>query len=83
MIISLSEEALSNPFKALDDNFNNSINRGIITGKAKIAIIVLLLPVLELIPETIVNTVAKLTLPNNTAKKYNNKSPTGFLNIME
>jgi len=83
VMISLSDEALSNPLSALDDNFNRRINKGIITGKANIAIIVLLLPVFELIPETIVKTVAKLTLPNSTAKKYNNGSPTGFLNITE
>lgn len=74
---------LSNPCNALLESFISTINKGMITGKARIAIIVLLLPVLALMPDTIVNTVAKLILPNSTATKYNKASPTGFLNITE
>lgn len=69
MIISLSEDALSKPLSAFVDSFKSRMSKGIITGKANIAIIVLLFPVFELIPDTIVKTVAKLTLPNSTAKK--------------
>jgi len=69
VIISRSEEARSKPFSAFEDSFKSKINKGMITGNARIAIIVLLLPVLELIPDTIVNTVAKLMLPSSTAKK--------------
>jgi len=47
------------------------------------AIIVLLFPVFADMPETIVNTVAKLMLPKITDVKYSNGSPTGFLNITE
>lgn len=54
---------------AMLESFIKTINKGIITGKLKTAIIVLLLPVLELMPETIVNTDAKLILPNSTATR--------------
>ena len=74
---------LSSPCNALLESLMSTINRGIITGKANIAIIVLLFPVLELMPETIVNTVAKLILPKSTATKYSKPSPTGFLKITE
>ncbi len=42
----------------------NTINKGMMTGKLNIAIMVLLLPALALMPATMVNTVAKLMLPN-------------------
>src|SRR5690606_39352396 len=74
---------LSKPCSALFDSLIRTINKGMITGKANMAMIVLLLPVLELMPDTIVNTVAKLMLPSSTAKKYNNKSRTGYLKITE
>lgn len=83
VIISLSEAALSSPFKALDESFKSKINTGITTGNAKIAIMVLLFPVLELIPATIVKTVLKLILPNTTDRKNKLGLPTGFLKMTE
>lgn len=83
VIISLSEDVPSSPIKALDESFNSNIKTGITTGKANIAIIVLLLPVFELIPATIVKTVLKLILPRSTDRKYNPGFPTGFLKIIE
>lgn len=59
--------ALSNPFIAFCDSLINTINSGIMTGKLNTAIIVLLLPVLALMPDTMVKTEAKLILPSNTA----------------
>ncbi|COZ86480.1 Uncharacterised protein [Mycobacterium tuberculosis] len=57
------------PFTAFCESLINTINKGIITGKLKIAMIVLLLPAFALIAETIVKTVAKLILPNKIAKQ--------------
>jgi len=68
-IISLLLEALSRPSIALRDSLINTINSGIMAGKLKIAIKVLLLPALELIPEIMVKTVAKLMLPKMTEMK--------------
>jgi hypothetical protein len=62
-IISLLLEALSRPSIALRDSLINTISSGIMAGKLKMAIRVLLLPALELIPEIMVKTVAKLMLP--------------------
>ncbi|GEM_PF-1589539 len=82
-IISLLLEALSRPSIALRDSLINTINSGMMAGKLKMAIKVLLLPALELIPEIMVKTVAKLMLPKMTEMKYSVGSPTGFLNIVE
>lgn len=68
-IISLLLEALSSPSIALRDSLINTINSGIMAGKLKMAIRVLLLPALELIPEIMVKTVAKLMLPKMTEMK--------------
>jgi hypothetical protein len=68
-IISLLLEALSRPSIALRDSLINTINSGIMAGKLKMAIRVLLLPALELIPEIMVKTVAKLMLPKMTEMK--------------
>lgn len=68
-IISLLLEALSRPSIALRDSLINTINSGIMAGKLKMAIKVLLLPALELIPEIMVKTVAKLMLPKMTEMK--------------
>jgi len=82
-IISLLLEALSRPSIALRDSLINTINSGIMAGKLKMAIKVLLLPALELIPEIMVKTVAKLMLPKMTEMKYSVGSATVFLNIVE
>ncbi|VXC84706.1 conserved hypothetical protein [Sphingobacterium multivorum] len=68
-IISLLLEALSRPSIALRDSLINTINSGMMAGKLKMAIKVLLLPALELIPEIMVKTVAKLMLPKMTEMK--------------
>lgn len=68
-IISLLLDALSKPSIALRDSLINTINKGIIAGKLKMAINVLLLPALELIPDIMVNTDAKLMLPRMTEIK--------------
>jgi hypothetical protein len=68
-IISLLLEALSTPSIALRDSLINTINSGMMAGKLKMAIKVLLLPALELIPEIMVKTVAKLMLPKMTEMK--------------
>ena len=68
-IISLLLVALSRPSIALRDSLINTINSGIMAGKLKMAIRVLLLPALELIPEIMVKTVAKLMLPKMTEMK--------------
>ncbi len=49
-IISLLLEALSRPSIALRESLINTINSGMMAGKLKMAIKVLLLPALELIP---------------------------------
>ncbi len=68
-IISLLLEALSRPSIALRESLINTINSGMMAGKLKMAIKVLLLPALELIPEIMVKTVAKLMLPKMTEMK--------------
>lgn len=75
--------ALGRPVSALEDNFIKTINKGMIIGKDKTDIKVTLFPALALIPETIVNTVAKLVPPKTTAVKNKNTSFTGLLNIVE
>lgn len=69
------------PVKAFWASVIKMISKGMITGKLNMAMSVLLLPALALIPDTIVNTEAKLMLPNKTASVYNNGSPTGLLKV--
>jgi len=82
-IISFELAALSRPSIALRESLIKTISRGIIAGKLKMAISVLLFPALELMPEIMVNTLAKLILPKITEIKYKMGSPRGFLNMVE
>ena len=75
--------ARSSPCMAFCDSLINTINKGMITGKLKMAISVLLLPAFDVMPDTIVKTEAKLMLPRITVKKYKEGSPKGFRKIME
>ena len=81
--ISLVLAALSRPSIAFRESLISTINRGIMAGKLKMAINVLLFPAFELIPEIMVNTLAKLMLPKITEIKYKVGSPRGFLNMIE
>lgn len=82
-IISLMLAALSKPSIALRESLISTINSGMIAGKLKMAISVLLFPAFELMPEIIVNTLAKLMLPKMTEMKYSVGSPRGFWNMIE
>ncbi len=82
-IISLILAALSRPSIALRESLISTINSGMIAGKLKMAISVLLFPAFELMPEIMVNTLAKLILPKMTEMKYRMGSPRGFLNMIE
>lgn len=61
--------ARSKPNMDCLDSLINTINSGMITGKLRIDMIVLLFPVLALIAETMVKTEEKLSAPSNTAVK--------------
>lgn len=61
--------ARSAPFSALLDADINTTSIGIMTGKLRIDMMVLLLPVLALIADTIVNMHAKPTAPNTIVRK--------------
>ena len=61
----------SNPSMAFLESFINTISKGIIIGKLKMAIKVKLLFVFEAIADTIVKSDEKPKLPNNKVTKNN------------